>query len=120
MKEKRRHLARSYEAFAQETTSGLVPEARATQHDGVNFGDTWHTAGEDGYRSAMFHAAVRCRELQQGTGLQHEDFIPTIIDGPSGPEGVLFQAQGIAMDPIMCAPELVRLHTACLLLSELC
>ena len=30
------------------------------------FGDVWHTSGEDGYRSALFHASVRCRQSEKG------------------------------------------------------
>jgi hypothetical protein len=117
---RRRNFARSYDVFAQHTASTLVPEASATDYDGMSFSDTWHTAGEDGYRSAMFHAAVRCRELQQATGLEPQDFVPTLVEGPSGSPGLIFHGQRHASDSVLCAPELVRLHSACLLFSELC
>lgn len=122
---KRRALSRAYEAFAQEAASALLPEAQPPERSSasaLSFGDTWRTAGEDGYRSALFHAAVRCRQLQQGSGLNETLAMPQVIHGADGPELVVFNGgqSAAALEGILHAPELVRLHTACFVFEELC
>eukprot|EP00434_Breviolum_minutum_P041191 symbB.v1.2.036638.t1/scaffold5216.1/size29738/2 len=52
----RRALSREYAAYAKEAAAALLPDVAATS-DG--FHDVWHTSGDDGYKSAIFHAAVR-------------------------------------------------------------
>ena len=44
-------------AEAKEAAAALLPDVAATSE---GFHDLWHTAGDDGYKSAIFHAAVRC------------------------------------------------------------
>jgi len=109
---KKRALSRTYEAFARRAAATLVPAAQ--KPDGAStFGDVWHTAGEDGYRSAVFHAAVRCREL-----LQEEGRLMDVIEGSDGPESVVFGGHGTA--DATGAPEITRLRTACFLFEEIC
>jgi len=106
----RRALAQEFEEYAQQATRDLVPSAPVPERYGpAAFGDIWHTAGEDGYRSAVFHATVRCRELMQSTGSVE------IIMGPDGQEQAVFK--GLSKN---AGPELVRLHAACFLFEELC
>eukprot|EP00929_Paragymnodinium_shiwhaense_P097550 TRINITY_DN59201_c0_g1_i2.p1 TRINITY_DN59201_c0_g1~~TRINITY_DN59201_c0_g1_i2.p1 ORF type:complete len:1434 (+),score=394.01 TRINITY_DN59201_c0_g1_i2:52-4353(+) len=108
----KRSMHQEYEAYAQKTVQEMIPEGApvARSENVMCFGDVWHSAGEDGYRSAVFHAAVRCKELLQSTGLPFE-----IIEGqtPNAPGHVVFSGA-------TSGPELTRLHTACFLFQNLC
>jgi len=96
----RRALSREYAAYAKEAAAALLPDVAATS-DG--FHDVWHTSGDDGYKSAIFHAAVRCRELQRSFGIEDKEDGTFVFAGGEGG-----------------APELFRLHQACVLFEELC
>eukprot|EP00933_Yihiella_yeosuensis_P070767 TRINITY_DN78931_c0_g1_i1.p1 TRINITY_DN78931_c0_g1~~TRINITY_DN78931_c0_g1_i1.p1 ORF type:complete len:1368 (+),score=287.05 TRINITY_DN78931_c0_g1_i1:127-4230(+) len=96
---KKRALSKEYSAYAQEVAASLLPEVPG------GFSDTWHTSGEDGYRSAIFHAAVRCREFQHSQG----------IDESAAEDDGIFAFQG-HIGP----PQLENLHSACMLFEEMC
>lgn len=95
----RRALSREYAAYAKEAAAALLPDVAATSE---GFHDLWHTSGDDGYKSAIFHAAVRCRELQRNFGIEDNADGTYIFGGGEG------------------GPELFRLHQACVLFEELC
>mmetsp|Transcript_88985 Transcript_88985/g.157562 ORF Transcript_88985/g.157562 Transcript_88985/m.157562 type:complete len:1421 (+) Transcript_88985:90-4352(+) len=103
---KRRALHKEFENYANQAAGSLLPGIAAP--DGIQsggFNDVWHTAGEDGYRSAVFHAAVRCRELLRNAGIEE------CVD-----EYGNFSFKGYGTGGI---PELVRLQQACFLLEEI-
>lgn len=94
----RRALSREYAAYAKEAAAALLPDVAATSE---GFHDLWHTSGDDGYKSAIFHAAVRCRELQRSFGIEDNSDGTYVFGGGEG------------------SPELFRLHQACVLFEEL-
>lgn len=94
----RRALSREYAAYAKEAAAALLPDVAATSE---GFHDLWHTSGDDGYKSAIFHAAVRCRELQRSFGIEDNSDGTYVFGGGEG------------------GPELFRLHQACVLFEEL-
>lgn len=94
----RRALSREYAAYAKEAAAALLPDVAATSE---GFHDLWHTSGDDGYKSAIFHAAVRCRELQRNFGIEDNSDGTYVFGGGEG------------------GPELFRLHQACVLFEEL-
>ncbi|CAE8616949.1 unnamed protein product, partial [Polarella glacialis] len=123
---KRRALAREYESYAQRAASSLLPGIAAPEK-GAGYGDVWHTAGEDGYRSAVFHAAVRCKELLQSTGDEDplEDLGMFAFQGQVGhrysrPGQVTILLLALCKAGDAGDPELIRLQTACLLFEEIC
>eukprot|EP00913_Durusdinium_trenchii_P017972 g16890.t1 len=50
----RRAVSREYAAYAKDAAAQLLPQVARSEE---NY-DLWHTAGEDGYKSAIFHAAT--------------------------------------------------------------
>eukprot|EP00929_Paragymnodinium_shiwhaense_P013463 TRINITY_DN121302_c0_g1_i1.p1 TRINITY_DN121302_c0_g1~~TRINITY_DN121302_c0_g1_i1.p1 ORF type:complete len:1334 (+),score=344.99 TRINITY_DN121302_c0_g1_i1:93-4094(+) len=112
---KQRLLGRAFEAHCQaQVAQHFAPMAQAVDSEKDRrqvafFGDSWHMAGEDGYRSAVFHAAVRCRQLMDSTGTI--DF----VKGDNMADQVVFKGK-----PLDGIPELSRLHTALFLFQELC
>lgn len=98
----RRAFSREYAAYAQEVAEKLLPGVAAATSE--SFRDVWRTSGDDGYKSAIFYAAVRCRELQRNAGIEEISDDSSFVFHSGGGEG----------------PELFRLQQACLLLDELC
>lgn len=99
----RRAVSREYAAYAKDAAAQLLPQVARSEE---NY-DLWHTAGEDGYKSAIFHAAVRCRELQRSFGAESKD---------SEEDGTFIFGGGEAAP----SPELFRLQQACVLFEEIC
>lgn len=110
-------VSKEFRAYAQQAALDMLPPGTASTTvcrggDGAApFTDIWRTAGEDGYRSAAFHTAVRCKELAQSIGADVLEF----VIAPDGSEQVAFKGSGDGQ-----SPELARLHTACFLYDELC
>jgi len=101
---------------------GQVADAKLEEKSGHTFGDTWKTAGQDGYASALIHAAVRCREVLHNAGIPAP---VEIVTGANGEQQLVFGSKGQQKqervdDEANRGPELVRLHLACALLQELC
>eukprot|EP00931_Biecheleriopsis_adriatica_P038331 TRINITY_DN21960_c0_g1_i1.p1 TRINITY_DN21960_c0_g1~~TRINITY_DN21960_c0_g1_i1.p1 ORF type:complete len:1454 (-),score=354.93 TRINITY_DN21960_c0_g1_i1:117-4478(-) len=103
----RRALNKEYEAYAQQAAASMLPGVAPP--DGAtprSFKDVWHTAGDDGYKSAVFHAAVRCRAHLQSAGIED-----------SCDEDGNFAFKGHKEES---GQELVSLHQACILFDEIC
>lgn len=106
---KKRTLSKEYEVYAHQAATSLLPGVAAP--DAVTKTSSIggrHTAEGDGYRSAIFHAAVRCRELLNSVGMHESEGNGTFAF--KGQDG---QAAG-------GLPDLERLQQACVLFEELC
>jgi len=108
---RQQELDAEFEAKARRAASTLLPDVSRPDTPAAPK-DAWHAGGEDGYCSSMLRVAVRCQHFGHDLGLGE-------LKDDACDHRLAIPGVGNA-DSTFRAPELVRLHAACLLFEELC